>query len=141
MQMIYNFMHYLIPIEIHTPLRFAPLICASPIFAYPQISCPFNFRAPLFQFKFAGFFIHSLHLFFSLWLIPSYCANLLPLIFAHPCAKIEGARTNMGIRYCLCKRHLDGSLQTERCIFMNLSYCDYSRWGWVEKMLGRLTPH
>ena len=41
---------YLIPIEIRAPLNFSPLI-----FAHPQISRPFNFRAPLFYCKFVVF--------------------------------------------------------------------------------------
>ena len=85
---------YPIPIKIRAPLKFAPLI-----FAHPQISCPFNFGAPLFYCKFA--FFHSFVAFFLLPLIfaHSYCANLIPLIFAQArCANIKGARILMGIR-------------------------------------------
>ena len=46
---------YLIPIKIRAPLNFAPLIFAPLIFAHPQISRPFNFRAPLYYCKFAVF--------------------------------------------------------------------------------------
>ena len=82
---------YLIPIKIRAPLNFAPLI-----FAHPQISCPFNFCAPLFYCKFAVFsFIRGI---FLLPLIFDH-SNLLPLIFAQPrCAKIKGARI---LRYTL----------------------------------------
>ena len=41
---------YLIPNKIRDPLDFPPLI-----FSHPQISCPFNFRAPLFYCKFDVF--------------------------------------------------------------------------------------
>ena len=41
---------YFIPIKIHTPLNFPPLI-----FANPKISRHFNFRAPLFYCKSAVF--------------------------------------------------------------------------------------
>ena len=47
---IYEYSIYLIPIKIRAPLNLAPLICP-----HPQISRPFNFHAPLFYFKFAGF--------------------------------------------------------------------------------------
>ena len=90
---------YLIPIKIFAPLNFASFIFAPLIFEHPQISCPFDFRAPLFYCKIA--FFHSCMAFFLLPLIfaHSYCANLLPLIFAQArCAKIKGARILIGIR-------------------------------------------
>ena len=40
-------LEYFIPIKIHAPLGFALLIFVPLIFAHPQISLPFNFRAPL----------------------------------------------------------------------------------------------
>ena len=54
----------LIPIRIGAPLNFAPLISTPLIFAQPQISRSFNFRAPLFYCKFA-FFSFIRGIFFS----------------------------------------------------------------------------
>ena len=43
------------PIKIRVPLYFGSLIFPPPIFLHRQISRPFNFGAPLFHYKFAGF--------------------------------------------------------------------------------------
>ena len=90
---------YLIPIKIRAPLNFAPLIFAPLIFTHLQNLRPFDFHAPLFYSKFAILsFIFSPPLIFAL----SYCAKLLPIIFAQArCTKIKGAQILMGIRYDL----------------------------------------
>ena len=90
---------YLIHIKICAPLNFTPLILAPLLLAHPQILRPFNFCAPLFYCKFAVFsFIRCI--INPLIFAHSYCANMLSLIFTHAiCAKIEGARILMGIRY------------------------------------------
>ena len=71
---------YLIPIKISAPLNFAPLIFAPLIFAHPQISRPFNFRAPLFYCKFAFISFFS-DIFFSLWFLHFCTAQLAPFNF------------------------------------------------------------